>query len=277
VHDPTLRLDDTRAVYRIIHELCELGADAHAWRAHLQCRILALVDATMASGYVMRLTLDPASIKPGVELGVQTGTNAAWQAFLAKGDLTENPLTPHIMARFGADFTCTRQELIDDATWYSNDFYTRVCLPSDWDQSLHSQVCINPPGVVDGLGLCRRPGAPPFGPREVAVVRLLHQELAHLWRKPDPLGVNALPKRLRQTLHCIRQGLGRKQIAQQLGLSAHTAHVYEKTLFGKYGVTGRAELMALLGSSIRPALLPLEQENDFIEVPGKRLSRPIAD
>ena len=113
----------------------------------------------------MRLTLDPAAVKPGVELGVETGTNAFWQSYLAHGDLTDNPLTPHIMARFTTDFTCVRQELIDDATWYASDFYTRVCLPSDFDQSLHSHVCINPPGVVDGLNLCRPPGVLPSAPR----------------------------------------------------------------------------------------------------------------
>jgi DNA-binding CsgD family transcriptional regulator len=268
VEQQTPELEDVRSIYRMIHEVCELGADAHGWRAHFQSRLISMIDATMANGYVMRLALKPAAIKPDVELMVLTGTNDAWKQYLARGDLTDNPQTPHIMARFGTDFTCTRQALVDDATWYGSEFYERVCVPSGWDHHIHSQVCIDPPGVINGCGICRPVGAPPFGTREVAIVHFAHQELAHLWRKPDPLGVNALSKRLRQTLHCIRQGLGRKQIAQQLGLSVHTAHAYEKTLFGKYAVTSRPELMALLGSSIRPALLPLEQDNDSFEEPA---------
>jgi DNA-binding CsgD family transcriptional regulator len=204
---------------------------------------------------------------------VETNTNDAWKTYFARGDLTIDPQTPHIMARFGTDFTCTRQDLVDDATWYGSDFYTRVCVPSGWDQCMQSQVCVDPPGIVDGIGLTRPPGAEPFGPRDVAIVRLAHQELAHLWRKPDPLGVNTLPTRLRQTLHCIRRGLSRKEIAQQLGVSPHTAHLHEKILFARCGVTGRTELMALIASSIRPTLLPLKQDNDFFD--GGRKTRRV--
>ena len=260
--------DEIRAVYRLIHEVCELGADAHAWRGHFQRRMLPLIDATIANSYVMSLNLDPSALKPGVELLVDTGTNEAWKQFLAKGDIRANPVNAAVMARFGTDFTCARQGLIDDANWYANDFYERVCVPSNWDQHLVSQVCIDPPGVVDVVAIARPPGAPPFGAREVAIVRLAHQELARLWRKPDPLGVNVLPLRLRQTLHCIRRGLSRKEIAQELGISVHTAHLHEKTLFARYGVAGRGELMALLASSISPALLPLRQDNDFFDAPG---------
>jgi DNA-binding CsgD family transcriptional regulator len=261
--------DQIRMVYRLVHELCELGADAAAWRAHFQSRMLHFIDATIANSYVMALNLDPSALKPGVELLVETGTNDAWREFLAKGDVSSNPETPAVMARFGTDFTCARQELVDDASWYSSEFYKRVCVPSDWDQHLLSQVCVTPPGVVDVNAFARPPGAPPFGPREVAIVRLAHQELARLWRKPDPLGVNVLPLRLRQTLHCIRRGLSRKEIAQQLGVSPHTAHLHEKTLFTRYAVAGRTELMALIASSISPTLLPLKQDNEFFEDPSE--------
>jgi len=261
-----------KAVYRLIHEACELGADAHAWRAHFQASLLPMVNGATAVQYVMRLRTDPASIGPAVELAVDTNTSEAWKGYVARGDLTDNPQTPHIMARFGTDFTCTRQDLVDDAAWYANDFYSRVCVPSGWDQCMHSQVCIDPPGMVDGLGITRPPGAEPFGRRDVAIVRLAHQELAHLWRKPDALGVNTLPTRLRQTLHCIRSGLSRKEIAQQLRVSPHTAHLHEKTLFARFGVAGRMELMALIASSNRPALLPLKQDNDFFDGPAQTSS-----
>jgi DNA-binding CsgD family transcriptional regulator len=224
-----------------------------------------MVDATMICGFVMRIAPDPAAVKPAVELMVETGTNQAWRTYAARGDLTNNPQTPHIMARFGTDFTCARQEFVDDATWYASDFYKQVCIPSGWDHSINSQVAIEPPGVVDGFGICRPIGAPPFGSREIEIVRMAHQELAFLWRRPDPLGVNALPKRLRQTLHCIRRAMGRKEIAAELNISAHTAHAYEKALFTRYSVTGRAELMALLAASIQPTLLPLEQDNDYFD------------
>lgn len=259
--------EDLHEMFRLIQEVCELGADAHGWRQHLQRRLLGLVSADMASGFVMGLGLDAAAMKFGVELIVETDTNQSWQEFLSKGDATANPVNAGVMARFGTDFTVTRQDLVDDVAWYASDFYRQVALPSDYDQHLVSHVCITPPGIVDVQCLARRPGRPPFTAAEVELVRLLHQELAHLWRKPDPLGVNHLPTRLRQTLHCIRRGLARKEIAESLNVSVHTAHLHEKTLFTRYGVAGRSELMALLGSSIRPTLLPLVQDNEYFEPP----------
>lgn len=259
--------DDLRQVFRLIHEVCELGADARAWRRHFLARLLELTGGNTAIGYVMHLALDPAGIKPSVELGVHVSTNAFWDAYVARGDLTENPQTAGIMSRGGGDFTCTRAELVDDVTWFGSRFYHEVALPSGWAECVNSQVFVAPPGVVDGFGLTRSPGSGPFGPREVAIVHLAHQELAHLWRKPDPLGVNTLPTRLRQTLHCIRRGLARKEIARELGVSIHTAHLYEKSLFKRFDVDGRGSLMALIASSLRPTLLPLAQENAFLDDP----------
>jgi len=54
-----------------------------------------------------------------------------------------------------------------------------------------------------------------------------------------------LSRRLRQTLDAlITTGDSEKQIADRLGISPHTAHQYVKTLFRRFGVNSRAELMA---------------------------------
>jgi hypothetical protein len=52
--------DETRAVYRLVHEVCELGADAQGWRAHFRAVLLAMVNGSTAVGYVMRLRTNPA-------------------------------------------------------------------------------------------------------------------------------------------------------------------------------------------------------------------------
>ena len=54
----------------------------------------------------------------------------------------------------------------------------------------------------------------------------------------------ALSPRLGQTLDCLLAGQSEKQAAHQLGLSPHTVHVYVKTLYRRFGVTSRAELLA---------------------------------
>ncbi len=53
-----------------------------------------------------------------------------------------------------------------------------------------------------------------------------------------------LPPRLRQTLDCLLLGDSEKQIARKLELSPHTVHVYVKSLYKKFQVSSRGELLA---------------------------------
>jgi DNA-binding NarL/FixJ family response regulator len=109
---------------------------------------------------------------------------------------------------------------------------------------------------VDGIGISRPVGAPMFSPREVALLHFIHQELARLWRKHDPLDTHVLPPRQREVLQGIRRGEARKTIARRMGISSHTVHAYEKALFERANVKGRLELQAMLSKLVRPPLLP---------------------
>lgn len=53
-----------------------------------------------------------------------------------------------------------------------------------------------------------------------------------------------LPPRLKQTLTCLLAGDSEKQAARRLGLSPHTVHVYVKSLYRRFGVNSRGELLA---------------------------------
>jgi DNA-binding NarL/FixJ family response regulator len=59
-----------------------------------------------------------------------------------------------------------------------------------------------------------------------------------------PFTTGGLSPRLRQMLDALMTGASEKQIADQLGISPHTAHQYVKAVFRRFGVTSRAELMA---------------------------------
>jgi DNA-binding CsgD family transcriptional regulator len=242
--------------FQLIHELCEIGEDARRWRNHFLEELRRKLDVALAAAYVMKVTLDPADAEPRMPLYVDIGANEAWNRWMAEGDYTADPVTPQIMRRFGTDFTCTRQDLVDDATWYASAHYHAIYKPANWDQILYSQVGIHPPGVVDGIGLVRTSGKPPFSPREVELVRLIHQELARLWRRPDAVGMQILPARQRGVLQCIREGASRRHIAEKMGISEHTVHDYEKALFVRAGVSSRTELLALMAKRICPVLLP---------------------
>jgi len=53
-----------------------------------------------------------------------------------------------------------------------------------------------------------------------------------------------LAPRLRQTLDYLLTGDSEKQIARKLAISPHTVHVYVKSLYKKFDVSSRGELLA---------------------------------
>ena len=88
-----------------------------------------------------------------------------------------------------------------------------------------------------------------FAARDVALLRLFHEELARLVGtvladgEADPAA--GLPARLRQTLEALLEGDGEKQVAARLGISRHTVHEYVAELYHRFDVHTRAELLAL--------------------------------
>ena len=56
--------------------------------------------------------------------------------------------------------------------------------------------------------------------------------------------LDALPPRLQQTLTALLDGDSEKQVARRLNLSQHTVHVYVKSLYRRFNVTSRGELLA---------------------------------
>jgi len=91
------------------------------------------------------------------------------------------------------------------------------------------------------------------------LVRILHHEIGRLiGSRLAPGGGGSAPAdrlspRMRQTLDCLLDGDGEKQIARRLGISLATVHQYVTALYRHFGVSGRAELMALW---VRKGLFP---------------------
>jgi DNA-binding NarL/FixJ family response regulator len=72
---------------------------------------------------------------------------------------------------------------------------------------------------------------------------------------PLPRELPDLSPRMRQTLEQLLAGDSEKQIAQRLGLSRHTVHVYVKALYKGFSVSSRGELLALFISPTNVAKL----------------------
>jgi hypothetical protein len=232
--------------------LCELGNDPVQWNTRLLQGLERLVDGDGGAAYVIRrdVSLDRFAFTFYLDHNV----DESWSRYLDEKGIADQPHTPAMMKRLGTDFTVTRQDVIDDSAWYASEFYRDVVPKIGWDQSLMSQVYIESMAAIHGLGMCRKIGRTAFGAGEVAVVRFLHEELAHLWRKPEAVEIDSLPKRLMETVAGMRRGLSRKEIADELQISPHTVHTYERQLFEKFDVNSRGELLARLARAIRPRL-----------------------
>ena len=91
-------------------------------------------------------------------------------------------------------------------------------------------------------------GLPPFTPRDAAVVHLVHGAVDWLYRPyldGAAGGLAGVPDREREALHGLLAGESEKQLARRLGRSPHTVHSWVKNLYRRFGVTSRAELLAL--------------------------------
>lgn len=62
--------------------------------------------------------------------------------------------------------------------------------------------------------------------------------------KSPPATSEPLSPRQRQTLELLLEGHAEKQIAARLAISKHTVHVYVKSLYKRFDVCSRAELLA---------------------------------
>jgi DNA-binding CsgD family transcriptional regulator len=107
---------------------------------------------------------------------------------------------------------------------------------------------LGPGRDVDIFSLHRWDARTPFTPREVAVGRLLCEELRYLRRTgrmvPDRPPETDLPPRLQEVLSLLLKGETPKSIAWQLDLSVHTVREHIQRLYDRLGVRGRDALLA---------------------------------
>ncbi len=246
---------DCRACFRLIHEACELGNDPVAWNTHVMQSLEPLLKVDASNAYIVNIDLDIKVMRP--KLFLLHNIDASWSDYVDEQGAADQPHTPGVMARLGTDFVATRQELIDDQAWYASPWTPEHAHRLGWDQFIMSQVFVKTVNMVHGLTFPRRIGAPAFERegREVQLLRFIHAELAHLWRKPEAIEIDTLPSRLMDTVAAMRRGMSRKEIANEMGISPHTVHTYERQLFEKFGVSSRGELLARLAKAIRPTLI----------------------
>jgi DNA-binding CsgD family transcriptional regulator len=120
------------------------------------------------------------------------------------------------------------------------------------------------------LSFHRRSVEPPFTIGDVATTRLIRLACGNSWWRPEL----QLPPRLRQVLAALERGLSEKQCANELNLSRHTIHQHVKSLYRRFQVCSRSELLVSRFAAQPSLLVPSLSANPRISS-GSRYRLPI--
>jgi DNA-binding CsgD family transcriptional regulator len=245
-----LRWSDVRGIFHLIGECRELGGDAGAWPVHMQAGLCRLTRAQLGVGGLVR-HVGPERLMMPIRFAdhgwPDQRSRAQFLAMLQDPDVLNNVVVQRFHQLPSRCVTRTRQQLVDDRTYYTSAFHNKCHRPFGLDHNLLSR---NQPPDRDWhheLALNRAAGDPPFGRRECRLVHLFQLEIVPLigGALAGPEEPPSLSPRLRQTLTALLDGDSEKQAARRLGLSINTVHEYVTALYRHFGVSSRAELLAL--------------------------------
>ena len=262
-----LRLNDVRNVFRLVGECRELGRNEEQWRRHANEGIAALMAARGSNGGQIKWVRPRGIIH--FEVPVVTGFTGAEAAIFAPYMRTRDPRKDPIFGQLGLvrgrNVTRSRDQLVDDRTWYSSVSFNDYRRVVGVDHCVYSLCALGTQDAFSLIGLHRAIGDSAYSTREVKLLHLFHEELARLIGTSllSNTQVAHLSTRLRQTLTCLLEGDSEKQVAVRLGLSISTVHQYVTALYRQFGVSSRGELLAEFIR--RPLPSPL-QSGDASEV-----------
>lgn len=259
-----LGLDDIRDAFRLVRELTEIGADTEQWVAHLFAATDRRIGVPVANRMESKPPFSHAPQFVGLmPWGYDESAMRIWEQYWKTGGTSRDSSWAPAVKRSRRSLHCTRKELTDDKAWYRSSSVQGERRSVGIDHFVLSHVVLGGARWSHTMVLYRGWGEKPFSERDLQWVRLVHEELGHLWSSADASGAAraALSPRLRDTLQHLLSGDSEKIIADRLGLSTHTVHDYVKEIYKKLQVSNRGELFAHCRKSeaVRRPRLSLEQ------------------
>jgi DNA-binding CsgD family transcriptional regulator len=255
-----LTSDEISGVIRVVGEVCDRWDDPRAWREHLLRGACGLLGGNVGT------ILTEEDGKPGQFgklvvnsiVGVPAAQRALVEPAFSQLDRRDyEDVSQHVMPGLTVLYgqivrqgwaTASRDQVTDAASYHRAPYYLGFRRQIDCDDYVVSIRIVDLPRRPEAISVDRPHGAPPFGSREVAILKLLHDQVAPL------VGVrlateahfcrDGLSKRLRETLSLLLEGHGEKQVGRILGLSPRTVHDYVTMLYAHFEVSSRAELLA---------------------------------
>jgi len=252
-----VRWSDARAIFGLVNEVRLLGANPLAWRRHWVEGLLRLAGAQVGLGAEAPAgdLLDAPHHSGSLDLGWERDSDRrVWMSACERTEGDLDPSDPSIASLRRRSFARARHQLVDSHRWsrskMANDHYR----PAGLGDYLLSAVWL-PASDTSHFVLLMKPTGETFSPRARELVDHAQRELGALWPSTKQ---PSLPRRLRQTLELLEAGLSEKELADRLGLSAHTVRGYCKDLHRHFGVHSRGELLASARARPRPPVLASE-------------------
>lgn len=249
-------IEDISRVVRLVQEVCDRWDDPRVWREHFLNGACALL-----GGHAGMILADYGGTEERfgrlLPVAVVGLPEAARQQFIrphvAEWDdrpRAEAPGMKPLLDELARQkwLTVTRDEMTDEATYRASADYLNVRKPLDLDDFILSIRFVDVPARAEAINIDRPHGAEPFGPREVSLMKVLHDEVAPLigvrLATEEHLSRDGLSKRLRETLSLLLDGRSEKEVATALRLGSRTVHDYVTALYEHFRVSSRAELLA---------------------------------
>lgn len=250
-----VRRSEMGSLLRLMNELHDLADEPRLWKMHFLATVGRL---TGSAAGIFALVRDVVEGKPWryasvVESGwggePERQVARDWQA----GEGPRDPMEA-VAQRAGRRVTVTRRDVVADHLWYGSPHVQEVRRRSGIDDCIYSLYRLPEAGWGVCVSLHRRWGERRrFGVRERALVHLAHSGVEQLYEREARIAEivgggsrNHLTPRMRQTLDLLLAGLSEKEAARKLKLSLNTVHVHVRSLYRRYAVNTRAELMAKL-------------------------------
>jgi DNA-binding CsgD family transcriptional regulator len=246
----SLKLDEVRAVFRLVGECRELGHDPILWQLRMAEGLVTLVHTQTVQAGEFRFNRNP-SDRPQAIRAMDVGwpsesARRSWVEWQQNLDMPDNPTVTPFLAQPGTRVTLLDLDVITLGEWRMAPFINEWLIPNGLKHGMGSrrQAADDSTHIIM---ITREVGAKPFGARERALVALLHDELEpHLGKTlttaANPIG--RLSPRVRQVLGALLEGDSEKQIARRLGIAASTLHDHVKALYRHLHLGSRPELMA---------------------------------
>jgi DNA-binding CsgD family transcriptional regulator len=256
-----LSREETSCVVQLVLEVCDRWDDPRAWREHLLRGVCQMLDGHVGSIFDVELPSENSGgrVRALANVGLPDQVRRAMldaslrEVSDSEFDGMSQPMLPgtDIMRQKFAEqgsLTMLSNELSDLDEFRASPMYQNFRKPLNCDDLVISMRNVDIPNRVEMIDIDRPLGAQPFGERERALLKFLHDTVAPLvgvrLATEEHLCRDGLSQRLNQTLSLLLEGRSEKEVANRLRLAPRTVHRYVQKLYTHFHVSSRAELLA---------------------------------